>query len=117
MIDERRTASPPPGLGSAPLSPETAPPTRRDERPHLPGQPAIERHGCDPAHPHATISAHQTARTRRTPPDQAARKIEANARIVERENSDNPFLTLPEAFVKDYLNSYQRYEASEVVEQ
>jgi hypothetical protein len=41
----------------------------------------------------------------------------ANAQVLEREISNNPFLTPPEAFVKDYLNSYQRYEASEVVEQ
>jgi hypothetical protein len=38
-------------------------------------------------------SAHPDSPNPAEPPDQAARKIEANARIVERENSDNPFLT------------------------
>ena len=31
----------------------------------------------------------------------------ANAQILERETNDNPFLTPPEAFVKDCLNLYQ----------
>ena len=115
MIDERRTASPPPGPGSAPLSPETAPRPDEKKRPHRPGQPATERQGAT-RYTLTPQSAHQTAEPAE-PPDQAARKIEVNARIVERENSDNPFLTPPKAFAEDYLNSYQRYEASEVVEQ
>ncbi len=31
----------------------------------------------------------------------------ANALILKKGIFDNPFLTPPEAFVKDYLNSYQ----------
>jgi hypothetical protein len=31
------------------------------------------------------------------------------SQVLEREISNNPFLTPPEAFVKAYLNSYQRY--------
>jgi len=31
----------------------------------------------------------------------------ANARILQRENSDNPFPTPPEAFVKDQPDLYQ----------